>query len=128
MNQEAQMSPGWLDTIIKKVGLDKFDISGNRIIEIGMYLGIGFLTGFLLKRCASYVFVAILTLVGIIILHQIGVITIMVDPTKMQELFGIKQTVTLDANILGVYWEWIKLNMAMVLSFTFGLLIGLKVG
>ena len=128
MANETQVSVGWLDTILKKVGLDKFDISSNRIVEIGMYLGIGFLTGFLLKRCASYVFIAILTLVGIIILHQFGVITITVDPVKMQELFGIKQTVTLDANILGVYWEWIKLNMAMVLSFSIGLLIGLKIG
>jgi len=123
-----QTQVGWFDAMVKKLHLDKVNISSNRLIEIGMYLGIGFVTGFLLRRCAAYVFIAILTLVGLFMLHQFGVITVTVDPVKMQELFGIKQTVTLDTNIMMVWWEWIKLNMALVLSFFIGLLIGLKIG
>lgn len=119
---------GWFETITKKLHLDKLNISTNRLIEIGMYLGVGFLTGFLLKRCAGYVFVAVLTLVGLFVLHQFGVITITVDPVKMQELFGIKQVVTLDTNVLKSYLELIQLNLALVLSFSIGLLIGLRLG
>ena len=119
---------GWLDTIIKKLHLDKLNISSNRLIEIGMYLGFGFVTGFLLRRCAGYVFIAVLTLVGLFMLHQFGVITVAVDPVKMQQLFGIKQTVTIDTYIMIVAWEWIKLNMALVFSFVIGLLVGLKLG
>ena len=119
---------GWLDTLFKKIKLDKFDISTNRLIEVGMYLGAGFVAGFLLKRCATYVFVAVLTLLGLVILHQFGVVTITVDPIKMRELFGIQQTVTLDTNLLMIYWEWVKLNMALVVSFSIGLLAGLRLG
>jgi len=119
---------GWIDTLFKKLRFDKLNISTNRFIEIGMYLGVGFLAGFLLRRCAGYVFVVVLAFVGLFVLHQFGVITITVDPVKMQELFGIKQTVTIDTNVMIVYWEWVKLNMALVLSFSVGLLIGLKLG
>ena len=128
MGKEVPTELGWFDTIVKKLHLDKFNISTNRFIEIGMYLGIGFLTGFLLKRCASYIFVAVLTVVGSFVLHQFGIITITIDPVKMQEFFGIQQTVTVDTNILMIYWEWVKLNAALVLSFSVGLLIGLKLG
>jgi len=124
--KEGQIN--WLDSFLAKFNLDKLNISSNRIIELGMYVGVGFVTGFLLRRCAGYVFIAILTLVGVFALHQFGVITITIDPVKMQEFFGIKQTVTFDANIMMVYWEWVKLNMALVLSFTIGLFIGLKLG
>lgn len=124
--QASQAS--WFDVLIKKLHLDKIDVSSNRLIEIGMYLGIGFVIGFLLRRCAGYVFVAVLTLAGFFMLHQFGVINISVDPVKMQELFGIKPTVTIDTSIMMIWWEWIKLNMALVLSLIIGLLIGLKLG
>lgn len=126
--KEVPAEVGWFNTLIKKLNIDKLNISTNRLIEIGMYLGIGFLTGFLLRRCAGYVFVVVLSIVGLFILHQFEVITITVNPVKMQELFGIQQTVTLDTNVLMIYWEWIKLNMALVLSFSIGLLIGLRLG
>jgi len=125
---EAAGKATWFDTLLQKLRLDKLNLSTNRLVEIGIALGAGFLVGFLLKRCASYVFVAILTLVGLFILHQFEIITITINPGKMQELFGIQQTVTLDTNLFMVYWEWIKLNMALVLSFSIGLLIGLKIG
>jgi len=127
-DQNVPSSLSWFDSLVKQFKLEKFDISTNRLIEIGIYLGIGFVTGFLLKRCFVYVFIALLTLVGLFILHQFDIITITFNTAKLQELFSIKQTVTVDTNLLIVYWEWIKLNIAIVLSFSIGLIIGLRVG
>jgi len=126
--QNIPSSLNWFDKLVKQFNLEKFDISTNRLIEIGIYLGIGFVTGFLLKRCFGYVFIALLTLVGLFILHQFDIITITMNTAKLQELFSIKQAVTVDTNLLVVYWEWIKLNIAIVLSFSIGLIIGLRVG
>jgi len=126
--QNVPSSLNWFDKLVKQFNLEKFDISTNRLIEIGIYLGIGFVTGFLLKRCFTYVFIALLTLVGLFVLHQFDIITITMNTAKLQELFSIKQTVTVDTNLLVVYWEWIKLNIAIVLSFSIGLIIGLRVG
>jgi len=126
--QNIPSSLNWFDKLVKQFNLEKFDISTNRLIEIGIYLGVGFVTGFLLKRCFGYVFIALLTLVGLFILHQFDIITITMNTAKLQELFSIKQAVTVDTNLLVVYWEWIKLNIAIVLSFSIGLIIGLRVG
>ena len=126
--QNIPSSLNWFDKLVKQFNLEKFDMSTNRLIEIGIYLGIGFVTGFLLKRCFGYVFIALLTLVGLFVLHQFDIITITMNTAKLQELFSIKQTVSVDTNLLVVYWEWIKLNIAIVLSFSIGLIIGLRVG
>jgi len=46
----------------------------------------------------------------------------------MKEVFGIEQTVTIDTNIFAIYWEWIKLNATLVISFVIGAVVGLKIG
>lgn len=106
----------------------KLQLSTNKLIEMGVYLGIGFLSGFLLKKYSSYVFVFVLFLVGIVVLQHLGVLSVVINWTKVQELFGIQPAVLSDATVFALYWEWIKMNFALVLSFSIGFLIGLRIG
>ena len=109
--------------------MDKVRHSKDRFFEVGLYAGIGFVSGFLLKKYSTYVGVCVLMLIGLGVLHHLGVVNIMVNWDKMNELFGIQaaQTVTADS-IIATVWEWIRLNMLISISYVVGLFIGLKVG
>ena len=107
----------WMETISH---------SRDTLIEMGMYLGIGFVVGFLLKKYSKYLLVVLLCVAGLVVLQQFEVVTVVFNTAKLQELFGIKST-TMDADIFSVYWDWIKLNFSIVLSFSIGFLLGLKV-
>lgn len=108
--------------------LEKIKSSKDKLIEMGIYLGIGFLAGFLLKKYSKYVLTLLVFVGALVVLQQFELITIVVHGEKVQELLGIQSTTSMDANILAVYWEWVKLNFAIVLSFSIGFLVGLKVG
>ena len=103
--------------------------SKERLFEVGLYAGIGFVSGFLLKKYSTYVGVCVLVLIGLGVLQHIGVLNIMINWNKVNDFFGIQvaQTVTAD-NLITTMWEWIKLNMVISVSYIVGLFIGLKVG
>jgi len=102
--------------------------SKDKIVEMGLYLGVGFITGFLLKKYSKYVLVVLLCMAALVILQQFEVLTISFNTAKIQEVFGIRPSTTMDSDLFSVYWHWIKLNFAIVLSFSIGFLLGLKVG
>ncbi len=107
--------------------METISSSKDKIIEMGMYLGIGFLAGFLLKKYSKYVLILLLCVAALVILQQFEVLTVVFNTAKIQQVFGIK-TSTIDADLFSVYWHWIKLNFSIVLSFSIGFLLGLKVG
>lgn len=119
-------SAGWFDKVKSSLHLDKYQFSTNKLIEIGMYLGFGFLIGYALKRFSAVVLIIVLTIVALFLLHQFEIINIAVNPEKIREFFGIKQAV--DENLFAVYWAWIKDNIFLVLSFIVGFLIGIRLG
>lgn len=144
MSEQEILIPEGVDTMVAdKSGVvdvvkSKFDVetivervksSQDRLFEVGMYAGIGFLSGFLLKKYSTYVAVFVLFLIGLGVLSQLEVINIIVNWDKVYELFGIQaaQTVTAD-NILSMVWEWVRVNMVISISYIIGLFIGLKVG
>jgi len=121
---------GWLETFKQKLNIDglmqKMNLSKERVFEIGLYLGIGFLAGFLFKKYAKYLFIVVLTVVGLAVLHHLGFVEFTINWEKVQ---GIQPIPTpMDATIWSVYWEWIKANVAIVLSFSVGFLVGFRVG
>lgn len=124
---------GMLDTVKEQFNMesmmDKIKASKDKLFEIGLYAGAGFLSGFLLKKYSTYVAVFVLMLIGIGVLQHMEVINVAVNWDKANELFGIQaaQTVSADSVISNV-WEWIRVNMAISISFIVGLFIGLKVG
>ena len=107
--------------------METISTSKDKIVEMGMYLGIGFLAGFLLKKYSKYIIILLLCVAALVVLQQFEILTVVFNTTKIQEVFGIK-TSTMDADLFSVYWHWIKLNFSIVLSFSIGFLLGLKVG
>ncbi len=128
-----QAGAGVVDTLKErfdvKAIVEKAKLSKDKLFEVGLYAGIGFISGFLLKKYGTYVVVCILALIGLGVLHQLEVIHIAVNWDKVYELFGIQaaQDVTTDT-MIGMIWEWVKVNMVISISYIVGLFIGLKVG
>lgn len=129
----AEKTNGVFDTIKERLApgplLDKIKASKDRLFEIALYSGIGFISGFLLKKYSTYVGVCVLVLIGLGVLHHLGVIHILVNWDKVNEIFGIQaaHNVTAD-NIITLIWEWVKVNMLISISYIVGFFIGLKVG
>lgn len=124
---------GMLDNLKEQLNvhaiMDKVRHSKDRLFEVGLYAGIGFVSGFLLKKYSTYAGVCVLVLIGLGVLHHIGVINIMVNWDKVNQFFGIQTAYNVTADsIVATTWEWIKLNMVISISYFVGLLIGLKVG
>jgi len=131
-SKNVSVEGGWFETLKEKLTIDallqKFKLSKNKIIEIGLYLGVGFLAGFLLRRYFKYIVVIIAIIVGFVFLEKSGVIHITVDWTRFQEVFGIQISQKIDGGLLSKYWVWIKDNVVVAVSFSVGFFIGLKVG
>ena len=91
-----------------------------------MYLGFGFLIGYVLKRFSAFVLIIVLTLLALFMLHQFEIINLSLNIDKLREFLGIGQAT--DANILCIYWAWAKENIILLLSFFIGFLIGIRLG
>jgi len=122
---------GWFETFKEKLNVEnlakKFDLSKEKIITLVLYLGAGFIFGFLFKKYLRYVFVLALIIVGIYALQKTGAITFTVDWVRMNEVFGIKGIPQIDGNVFSIFWGWIKANLAVSISFLLGFIIGWKV-
>ena len=138
-NQAAQQATqpaaqqGFLAKIKDMMNFDNLaeKIKGSRamIMDIALYGGLGFLSGFLLRKYSNYVAIIILMIVGVIMLQQFEVISIAVNWVKVNELFGIQPGAAgIGDTALTVFWEWVKANLAIVVSYVIGFLIGLRVG
>ena len=122
-----------LDTVKENLSpntlMEKIKSSKDRILEVALYGGIGFISGFLLKKYSTYVGVCVLLLIGLGVLHHVGAINIIINWGKMNELFGIQAIHDFSAdNLIANIWEWMKVNMVISISYIVGLFIGLKVG
>lgn len=122
---------GLLETIKENLNpsnlMNKLNITTDTLLEMLLYTGVGFLAGYLLKKYGKFVIVLIAGALGLVFLQQLGVLTITFNVQKFQELFGVQQ-VHSDVSLVTVYWEWIKTNVALVLGFSIGFLVGLRVG
>lgn len=129
---QAAPSHGMLDTVKHNLNLQKLmdnvKHSKDKVFEAGLYAGIGFISGFLLKKYSTYVFVCVLLLVGLGVLQQLNVIDFMVNWDKVNELFGIQAAAVTPDNLISLIWEWMKVNMIISISYLVGLFVGLKVG
>ncbi len=129
MNDQVAQS-GLPETFKQKMNIDglmqKLNLSRGKLIEMGVWLGIGVLAGFLFKKYAQYLVIVVLTLIGLVALQQFGFINVGINWAKFQGLQPVP--VAQGANLLTVYWEWVKANFAVVSSFAVGFFVGLKVG
>ena len=126
-------SLGVLDTLKERIDMQgivqKAKLSKDKIYEAGLYGAIGLICGYLVKRYSAYVVMAVLALLGLWVLQQYGIVQIMVNWDKVYEYFGIQvaQDVTADT-VIGMIWEWVKVNMVISISYLVGFFIGLRLG
>ncbi len=141
MNQEAMdqgtqavtKGAGILDSVKERVNVsgivEKMQTSQGLLVEVAIYSGIGFLSGFLLKKYSTYVLILVLVLIGLGVLNHVELIKLSIDWAKVSSTLGITlaQPVTADG-LLASVWEFAKMNKAISISGIVGFLIGFKVG
>lgn len=107
----------------------KFHEWKGTLLDWGVYIAIGFVIGFLLKKYLKYILLLILFIVALVLLDQFDIIHTAVNWSKIQELFNIRPgSVTFDAHMVNSYIDWVKANFALVLSASIGFILGVKVG
>jgi len=123
----APAKTGWIDSLKLKLNVESFVKNKDKLITLLLYLGAGFLAGFLVKRFFKYVLVLGIIIGAICLLEYYGIIHIMVDWNKTNEVFGIKAIPKVDGNLLSFYWKWVKVNWVVSISAAIGFIIGWKV-
>lgn len=99
------------------------------LLDWGIYVGIGFIVGLLIKKYLKYILLLILFVVALVLLEQFDILQTHVNWAKMQELFNIQSaSPSFDTQTIQAYIEWVKVNFALVLSASIGFILGLKVG
>lgn len=106
--------------------MEKFDLSKQRIIEVGIYFGVGFAIGFLMKKYANFLIAAVITVGCVVALHYVGLLDITFHMDRVNAWFGITMP-SVQGDLFYHLWEWVKSNVILVVSFVIGFLIGIKV-
>lgn len=127
MNGQVQTLPWW-QSIQQQLEswVQQFNISLQDIARIVSFFGIGFFTGFLLKKYLRYFFIITLTLIFFfIVFDRFGII--LVDWVHIQQLTGIDPQSTIQQTgeqILAMA----QAHIILVISGFIGFLIGYRVG
>ena len=85
----TEKATSWFESIKKMLKLDSIEWTPQTFLQVGLFLIGGFFFGFFLKRYSSYVFVFLLALGGLWVLHEVGIISVVISTTRIQEIFGI---------------------------------------
>lgn len=132
MPQDMMQKPGFVESVKSNLNpealAEKFNLSKERLLLFGLYLGAGFLSGFLFRKYAKFLFFLSLGIIGLVVLQHMGVVTVLVDWTKVEHMFGLQQPMMVDSSLVSMAMDWIKVNVAPFSSFVIGFLIGLKLG
>jgi len=134
--QDAVTAPatlGFMDSMKDYISPDywvkRFNLDKEKMINLALYFGAGFIIGFLLKKYSRYVFSFALISLAIAVLIYLDIVTFAVNWSKVYSMIGLQSsTMAPDANLVALFWAWAKLNAGMVFSFILGFLFGLKVG
>lgn len=134
MNTETTsvVQPGILETVKEKVNanqiFDKISESRGLIMDIFLYGGIGFLTGYFLKRYSNVVIIAVLMGTGLVFLQHLDWIHITIHWDTIYQTLGLSPAVkVLSDNFFILATEWCRANMHIVVAWIIGFLSGLKI-
>jgi len=124
------VAKGWFDVAKEHFNnfIKKIKLSKEKLIDIALYLVIGVLVGFLLKRFFKYVVFFAIFIGSIFLLKYYGFLTFAVNWDKVHDILGITAIGKIDGNILSVAWAWIRANVIIFISFVVGFIIGWKIG
>ncbi len=132
MDMAQQPQAGLLETIQRSVEpntvANKFGVDKSLLMDIGVYGGIGFIVGFLLKKYSEYFISLAVLLVGIIVLQQFNYLSFSFNSVKIHEALGL-HNIPMSGDAYGnFFWEWVRSHPICASSFAGGFIIGLKVG
>ena len=116
-NLKQSLNPGEL--------LEKLKASKGTLFDIFLYLGIGFILGFLLKRFGQYL---VVFAIALFVLTHLNIMQVNVNWDSIQNFLGLHQIGNVEGNVFTVFWEWVKINAIVVLSFCVGFTFGIKIG
>lgn len=130
MIETPQEHLGWFDRLKNSMQIEnlmgRLNLSKHALLDMALFLGIGFLFGFLWKRFANYIIASLLFIVIVIILHQLEIVNVSINWVKIQECCGIIPARE-DADMLATIWSWSKMNVFIIFSFIIGFCFGAKV-
>jgi hypothetical protein len=106
--------------------VEKLDLTKPKMIAMGIYFCIGLALGFLMKKYANFLIAAAITVGCVVLLHYVGFLDVAVHTDRIQALFGI-QLPSVQGDLTYHIWDWVKKNVAVVVCFVVGFLIGMKV-
>ncbi len=118
------VAAGWFDKVKTSLHLERLKFSTARAVEMGMYLGFGFLVGYMLKRFSAVVLITVLIIIAIVALGQFGIVDLSVNADRVKDLMGLPNVT--DAGAATLVWQWIKDNVILVLSFLVGFIVGIR--
>ena len=106
----------------------KFELTKEKSLQLAIYLGVGFLVGFLLKRYSRIVVTVVIVLLALLTLEYFQLIDLTVHWSKVRALIGMQPLPAFNGTFFTAMWESAKDNLAQVMSFSIGFLVGLKLG
>ena len=130
MVKSQNIEMGWFDKLKNTLQIDslieKLNLSKHKVLDMALFLGVGFFTGFLWKRYANYFIAGIIFVTILIILNQLDVVSVSINWVKVQECCGVEPA-RADADILNMIWSWASANILIIFSFIIGFCFGAKV-
>ena len=132
-NVNTLQQQGILETVKDKVNVaalvEKMHDSQGLILNGFLFVGIGFLCGYLIKRYINAVITLILVLTALFVLQQFEIITVTIHWQMIYESLGIAQIMKLvDDNVAPFVFELAKANVLLVVTWVIGFLVGIKIG
>ncbi len=123
---------GLLDTLKEKLNpstlMARFNVTQETLLAIILYLGIGFVVGFLLKRYSNAIFIILGCIVILILAQQFELLNVTVYWNKIQSILGYQELEPVEGSLVSAYWLWMKTNIVLVVSFSIGFLFGIHLG
>jgi uncharacterized membrane protein (Fun14 family) len=110
---------------------EKFNLNRAALITMGIYFVVGLILGILVQKYARFMFAMAVTVVILVILIQLNIINVAINWNTIQDYLGLQSIASSSQPALdlsALYWEWVKANVAYVLSLSVGFLIGLRIG
>lgn len=124
--------PGMFESLKDKLSpsalMEKLNLNSGTLLESALYLAVGFLFGYLLKKYGTFFFCAVLFIVFLVLAQQLGLISITVYWQNIQSFFGVQGPEPVEGSLLTAYWVWIKAHLLQVVCFSGGFLFGLRLG
>ncbi len=108
MNATHVNTTGWGDSLREKltVWVGSFREQPSEVIVNGLlFMALGLLSGFLCRKYSSYVFVVVMTFVGIGILQHLELFNVLVNWHKVYEVFGFHFAGVSGGDVFSRLWE-----------------------